>query len=170
MVITLQKSPELFGMNCWVLFITITISYSMCIHMHKTGGTPHGHSGNFLNKPYAQRYADDLALSVTEKLLNAISELMQRALNVVQRLCRARGLADETKLVLFANRERAEGFMKPALLNTLLHTTRLVKYLGFILNAKLTWREHVKQRINEVCAPLWLSHSTLGKTSGLKIV
>lgn len=72
MVITLHKSPELFGMNCCVLFIIITIIYSMCIHVHNTGGTPHGHSGSFLNKPFAQGYADDLALSVTRKSVSAV--------------------------------------------------------------------------------------------------
>jgi hypothetical protein len=74
--ITLQKSPEQFGMNYCVLLIIITISYSMCIHIYKTDGTPHSHSESFLNKPFAQGYADDLALSVTGKSLSAVSQLM----------------------------------------------------------------------------------------------
>jgi hypothetical protein len=83
---------------------------------------------------------------------------MQSALNVVQRVCGARELADETKLVLFAKRKRVEEFMEPTLLNTLLHSTRLFKYMGFILDAELALREHVKQRIRVACSSFWLSH------------
>jgi hypothetical protein len=50
------------------------------------------------------------------------------------------------ELVLFTKEQKVEGFMKPTVLNTVLHTTGSLKV---ILDAELTWREHVKQRISK---------------------
>jgi hypothetical protein len=36
-------------------------------------------------------------------------------------------------------------------LNTMLHSAGSLKYLGVILDAKMTWREHVKQSVKLGC-------------------
>jgi hypothetical protein len=43
-----------------------------------------------------------------------------------------------------------------------------MNYLGIILDAKLTWREHVKQRISKAYSLFWLCLRTIGNTTGIK--
>jgi hypothetical protein len=52
------------------------------------------------------------------------------------------------EIIPFAKKKKIEGFLKHILLDTVLNTTGSVKYLGLILDAKLTWRMHVKGRIS----------------------
>jgi hypothetical protein len=75
---------------------------------------------------YTQGYADDFALSITGKSPSTVSELMQRALNIVQSWCRTEELPvspDKTELVLFTKRKDVERFVEPVLLNRTLHPT-----------------------------------------------
>jgi hypothetical protein len=72
------------------------------------------------------------------------------------------------KLMLFTKRKKVDGFIEPVLLNSVVCPTRSVKYLGVILDAKLTWKEHLKQRISKTYSSSWWCHQTLGKTWGLK--
>jgi hypothetical protein len=60
-------------------------------------------------------------------------------------------------------------FIEPVLLNRVIHPTRSVKYLGVLLDAMLTWREHVKQRISKAYSSFWLCYQTLDKTRGLEL-
>jgi hypothetical protein len=56
-----------------------------------------------------QGHADDLALLVNRKFPSTVSELMQRALNIIQSCCRAEELSanpDKTKLMLFTKRKK----------------------------------------------------------------
>jgi hypothetical protein len=99
---------------------------------------------------YKQGYTKDMALLVPGKFPNTVSEHMLRAMNIVQGWPRAKNPSatpNKTELVLFSKRRKA-GFTEPTPLNTVLHTTRSVKYLWVILHAKLSWRQHVKQKIS----------------------
>jgi hypothetical protein len=60
---------------------------------------------------------------------------MQGALNCVENWCREIGLsvnADKTKMVLFTNNRKIDGFYNPKLFGTELRMTDQVKYLGMI--------------------------------------
>jgi hypothetical protein len=59
------------------------------------------------------------------------------------------------EIMVFIKKKKVEGFVEPPLPNTVLHTTRSPKYLGGILDAKLTWREHMKQRIGKAYSSFW---------------
>jgi hypothetical protein len=88
-----------------------------------------------------QGYAYDLALLITGKFSNTVSEIMQGSLNKAQTWCRAKEISispNKNKLVLFTMKKKVEGLAEPTLLNIVLHTTRFVKYPGVILDVKLT--------------------------------
>jgi hypothetical protein len=53
------------------------------------------------------------------------------------------------EIVVFIKKKKVEDFVEPPVPNTVLHTTRPLKYVGVILDAKLTWREHMKQRMGK---------------------
>jgi hypothetical protein len=72
---------------------------------------------------YTQGYAEDIALLITGTFSSTVSELMQRALEIVKRLCRAKNLyvnPDKTELVLIIKRKETEGFVELTLPNTTL--------------------------------------------------
>lgn len=120
---------------------------------------------------YTQGYADDLAILIRGKFPHVICEVTQRALRTVERWCIKHGLAvnpDKTELVLFTRKRRIEGFTYPLLFGTPLRTAGKVKYLGVILDAKLTWREHSERQIQRATASFWMCRRTFGNTWGLK--
>jgi hypothetical protein len=92
-----------------------------------------------------------------------ISELMHRALNTVQSWHRGKEPSvnlDKTEHLLFI-KNKVERFIASVLLNKLIHPTGSVEYVGVIQNAKLTWRQHVKQRLSNAYSSLWLCCRTI---------
>jgi hypothetical protein len=79
---------------------------------------------------------------ITRNLPSTVSEH-------ITKLVQAKGSvnSNKTKLVLFTKKKKVDRFREPVLLNRVIHPTGLLKYLE-ILDAKLTWREHVKPEIN----------------------
>jgi hypothetical protein len=71
---------------------------------------------------------------------------------------------DKTELVLFVKRKKVAGLVEANLFNRVLHPTCSIKYLVMILKAKLSWREHVKQRITKAYSFCRLCYRSLGKT------
>ena len=63
-------------------------------------------------------YADDIAILVTGKFLDTLSELIESALSTVKRWTEGTGLgvnADKTELVLFTRRHKTPVFNLPVL-------------------------------------------------------
>jgi len=50
---------------------------------------------------------------------------------------------DKTGLVAFTRKRKLMGFFEPRLFGKILQLSRSVKYLGVILESRLTWKEHV---------------------------
>jgi hypothetical protein len=108
----------------------------------------------WLNKEglYMLGFAKHLAMMGAGQFPNTILEHIQRALNPVQRCYKDEELSmnpSKMGLMLSTKKKEVEGFVEPVLLNTVLHTTTSLKYLGVILDAKLTWRKYIKQRISK---------------------
>jgi hypothetical protein len=88
---------------------------------------------------FIQGYADDICLFAMGKFPNTVSGLMQWALLTVETWCNEVGLSvnpGKTGLVAFTRKRKLQGFFEPQFFGVKL---RSVKYLGVILDSRLTW-------------------------------
>jgi len=119
---------------------------------------------------YTQGYADDIAILVVGNNMRLISEKMQRALKIVEDWCSRVNLSvnpEKTVIVPFTKRRNMEDLKIPTLFGTNLQFAREVKYLGVILDAKLTWNQHIEHAIKKSRMALMATKRAVGRTWGL---
>jgi hypothetical protein len=119
---------------------------------------------------YAQGYADDICLLAIGKFPNTVSGLIQWALGTVEEWCGELGLSvnpDKTGLIVFARKRKLPGFFLPLLLGRAVQRSMLVKYLGVLLDSRLTWREHVDAKVKKAQNSLWACRRACGGVWGL---
>ena len=86
---------------------------------------------------FAQEFADDFSALVISKYLRTVCEVMQAALNRVQRWCEDHGLSvnsDKTEMVLFTRKRTIPGLIPIVFFGKELERTNKVKYLGVVLD------------------------------------
>ena len=116
---------------------------------------------------FTQGYADDLAILIRGPFLEPLLELTQGALEVVERWCHETGLSVnplKTGLVIFTHKYKIGLVEGPVLGGVRLIPTDSVKFLGVILDKKLSWKEHLEERCKSVSASFWLCRRTFGQT------
>ena len=104
------------------------------------------------------------------KFPNTVSGLIQWALHTVEAWCDELGLSanpDKTGLVAFTRRRKTPGFFEPRLFGTTLHHSTSVKYLGVILDSRLTWKEHVDVKVRKAQNLMWACRKAFGVMWGL---
>ena len=119
---------------------------------------------------FAQGYADDICLVLTGSCLSTVSNLMQTALDKVDNWCQAKQLRlqpNKTELILFTNRRKLDGFVAPAVAGVELQLANQVKYLGIILDSKLSWQKHGEFVYRKAISCLWQCRQIVGKTHGI---
>jgi hypothetical protein len=119
---------------------------------------------------YAKGYADDICLLAIGKFPNTVSGLIQWALGTVEEWCSEHGLTvnpDKTRLVVFTRKRKLPGFFQPCLFGRTVQRSMLVKYLGVILDSRLTWREHVDAKVKKAQNSLWACRRACGGAWGL---
>ena len=92
-------------------------------------------------------FADDIAILISGPYEEVLGQLMQRIFRVVGKWCRESGLSvnpDKTGLILFTKKRVISAFSRPKLFGKQLVMTNKVKYLGVILDSKLTFDDHVE--------------------------
>jgi len=105
------------------------------------------------------------------KFPNTVSGLIQWALHTVKLWCGGLGLSvnpDMTGLVAFTRRRKLTGFFEPRLFGKTLQRSMSVKYLGVILDSRLTWKEHVDVKVKKAKNSMWACRRACGVTWGLK--
>jgi len=120
---------------------------------------------------YAQGYADDICLLAVEKFPNTVSGLIQWALHTVELWCGGLGLSvnpDKTGLVAFTRKRKLMEFFEPRLFGKTLKRSMSVKYLGVILDSRLTWKEHVDAKVKKAQNLMWACRTACGVAWGLK--
>jgi len=119
---------------------------------------------------FIQGYTHDICLLVVGKFPNTVSGLTQWDLSTVEIWCSEVGLSvnpDKTGLVAFARKRKLQGFFEPQLSDFKLSLSGSVKYLGVILDSRLTWKEHVEVKVRKVHNLLWACRRACGMGSGL---
>ena len=85
------------------------------------------------------------------KFPNTVSGLIQWATHTVEEWCSGLCLSvnpDKTGLVPFTRKRTLPGFFEPRLFGKTLQRFMSVKYLGVILDSRLTWKEHMDVKVN----------------------
>ena len=118
-----------------------------------------------------QGYADDLVIVIRGSDEGTISSLIQQALNVVKRWCDEKGLCvnpSKTTIVPFTNRHKTERLREPFLNGMRISFEKEVKYLGVILDKRLTWNQHLVGMKGRVRISMWNTNRLCKSTWGLK--
>ena len=120
---------------------------------------------------YAHGYADDICLLAVRKFPNTVSGLIQWALHTVEMWCDEIGCSvnpDKTGFVVFTRRRKLPGFFEPNFFGVNLRRSVLVKYLGIVLDSRLSWREHGDVKVRKAQNLLWACRRAYGSTWDLR--
>ncbi|KMQ84370.1 reverse transcriptase [Lasius niger] len=113
-----------------------------------------------------QHGAEKLVASLTKIFRFCIATALER----IKRWCIETGLSvnpDKTELVVFTGKRKLEGWSNPIFYGKELKPTGLVKHLGVILDAKLSWGKQLDFACGRAYALLWATKRICGKTWGI---
>ena len=108
-------------------------------------------------------FVDDLRLSVTSFDLASAENKLQKTLNVLQKWCDETGFsfsAKKSKILICHRKKRTNPQIQLCLNNQKLECVTEFKYLGLILDSKLTWKPHIN----------YLKNETFSRVNLLKII
>jgi ribonuclease HI len=105
------------------------------------------------------------------KFESTLGDRIRRSLKVVEEWCRENGLnvnPTKTELVLFSKRlSGSELVGKIRLFGKDIELASRVKYLGVILDSKLNWIAHVRDRAQKALTAFWICRNSFGRNWGL---
>lgn len=116
-------------------------------------------------------YADDIVVIIRGGFTRTVSNLMQDALEIIEEWCTREQLRvnpSKTKLIPFTRRRNLEDLLPPSLFQTTLEFGREAKFLGVILDTKLTWNQHIQKITTKSKMTLMSLKRAIGKSWGLK--
>lgn len=116
-------------------------------------------------------YADDVVLLVRGKHTQTISDLMESSLRRLLTWARDNGLGvnpAKTELVLFTRAYKIDRFELPKLDGVTLTLSNEAKYLGVILDSKLSWKRNTEERRKKALCAFYTCRKTFGKRWGLQ--
>ena len=114
-------------------------------------------------------YADDVVIMITGKFLSTISDLMQTALLTMAKWATHNGLGvnpSKTDLIPFTRKYKIPSFKLPKMDGTELTLSTEAKYLGVILDSKLSWKRNTEERMKKALSAFYTCKRLFGKTWG----
>ena len=122
------------------------------------------------NKIDCQGYADDVKISVRGKIsIDSMCERVQLGLNICDRWCKKVGLRlnpEKTGIVVFTNKKKLPGWKPIKLGDTEIKVHNQFKYLGIILDSKLTWNPQIKEACAKAIKAQMVCNRLAGKNWG----
>lgn len=118
-----------------------------------------------------QGYADDIVILIRGRFEDTISNLLQNALNIVAKWCSKNGLnvnPKKTSIVIFSRKRKRDQLVEPFLQGEKIHFSKEVKYLGVILDDKLSWNPHLDKTIQKARASIWTCRKLMGRNWGIR--
>jgi len=115
-------------------------------------------------------YSDDTTILLRGSDLGTLCEMMQLALNSVQRWCdqSKMGISPEkTQMMLFTHKYKPVGLKTVRLAGIPFMLVNQVKYLGLYLDPKLLWNEHIRLKSVAAHRALWQCRQAVRNTWGL---
>jgi hypothetical protein len=112
-----------------------------------------------------------ICLLAVGKFPNTVSGLIQWALLSVEEWCGEHGLTvnpGTTGLDAINRKRKLPGFFVPKFFGVPLQCSRSIKYLGVILDARLTWKEHIEMRVGKARNMMWACRRACGRRWGLR--
>ena len=82
-------------------------------------------------------------------ILSTICDIMQRILNGIEKWCQQKELLinpSKTEMILFTRRYKPDDVKDIRFYGKTLLLTMHVKYLGVLLDSKLSWKNHVEHK------------------------
>jgi ribonuclease HI len=126
---------------------------------------------NNMPSVFVQAYADDIVIYVSGIDLTVLRDLAQQAINIAENWARNNGLsfsASKTEAVVFTW-NRKQTLSNPLRLGHLpIKTVNQARYLGVILDSKLSWKPHIEDRTKKATAALMQCRRAFSKTWGLR--
>lgn len=117
-----------------------------------------------------QGYADDIKLSVRGKVsINEMCARIQKGLNICNRWCSKVGLRlnpDKTGIVIFTNKKKLPGWEPIKLGSEEIKVYSQFKYLGIILDNRLTWNPQINEACAKTTKALMICNRLAGKNWG----
>ena len=92
-------------------------------------------------------YAHDIVATISGKFPGIIGELAQNALNIISKWCVEKELSvnpSKTTVIPFTRKRKLEGLDNLSLFGQQLQLSKNLKYLGVMLDSKLTWNSHME--------------------------
>jgi ribonuclease HI len=115
-------------------------------------------------------YADDIVLMVSGIDHGTVCGRMQNGLDVVQQWCEGVGLSvnpAKSEAILFTNRKKIEENRTLTIFGAEVNVSKKVKYLGVILDSKLSWKDHIDHKISKATMAFWQCRRIMGSTWGI---
>lgn len=120
---------------------------------------------------FAQGYSDDLTILVRGKFESTLGDRVRTSMRIVEGWCQESGLKvnpDKTSLVLFSRRYTGFDLVGNfRFFGKNIDLGNQVKYLGVILDRKLNWIAHVKDRAQKALTAFWICRNSFGRNWGL---
>ena len=119
---------------------------------------------------FALGYADDILVYVTGKFDSTVSEVMQRALKLSEDWCKQNKLSinpSKTNVLPITHRYKMANLKILKLFGVNLELSRHVKYLGVILDSRLSWEPQLNYVTDKATKSFWACRQMVGRTWGV---
>ena len=112
-----------------------------------------------------------MVILTSGKFLDTIGELSQKALDTLSIWARSKGLdvnPRKREMVLFTRRTKIPDFRRPTLNEVQPEMRPYAKYLGVILDGRLSWKLNLEERTYKANKAFYACNRLHGKKWGLK--